>query len=63
MTGADVARCPKCGSEDLACGYGFAGGGGLGAWTACLDCDHIEKRVDVPGQGLHEVEPDPVERP
>lgn len=45
-------RCPSCGSESF--GYGFAGGGGIGAYRFCLDCDcQIDKHVDVPGQCFH----------
>lgn len=46
----DDARCPFCGSERLTFGYGFAGGG-LGSWTACLDCSRIiaKERSDEAG--------------
>ena len=42
-------KCPICGGTDLSFGYGFAGGG-LGAYTFCLDCDEIlSKDRDDPG--------------
>lgn len=54
MTDAADARCLQCGSENLSFGYGFAGGGGIGAYGFCLDCDfQIHKHVDVPGKCLH----------
>lgn len=57
MTLAEDARCPVCGGE-LTFGYGFAGGG-LGAYTFCLDCDRIitKERTD-PGECLHSLEED-----
>lgn len=47
------ARCPVCGSGDLAFGYGFAGGGGIGDYTMCLDCCRIiAKHVREPGESV-----------
>lgn len=57
MSDPTEARCPKCGSENLSFCYGFAGGGGIGPSTFCLDCDfQISKHVTEPGQCLHEEE-------
>lgn len=50
------AKCPQCGGPTVL-GYGFAGGGGIGAWVACLDCDFISKEVSEPGQCLHDLPP------
>lgn len=64
MSAPDDARCPKCGSESLGFGYGFAGAGGIGAYSFCLECDfQIDKHVDVPGKCLHEADPDMEKRP
>lgn len=40
MTAFDSHRCPFCGGDNMASGYGFAGGG-LGGYTFCLDCDEM----------------------
>jgi hypothetical protein len=54
MSDPEDRRCPNCGSEQLSFGYGFAAGGGIGAYRFCLDCDlTVDKHVDVPGQCLH----------
>jgi len=48
----DDGRCPVCGGE-MSSGYGFAGGGGIGGYTFCLDCDlMVTKQVDVPGESF-----------
>jgi hypothetical protein len=50
--GEDDGRCPVCGGE-MSFGYGLAGGGGIGAYTFCLDCDLVvTKQVDVPGESF-----------
>lgn len=47
------ALCPICGGADLAFGFGLAGGGGIGDYTMCLDCDLIiAKHVRVPGESF-----------
>lgn len=49
---SDEARCGVCGGE-LTFGYGFAGGGGIGPYAICLDCDRIVvKHVEVPGESF-----------
>lgn len=53
MTCAKDARCPFCGGDRLTFGYGFAGGGGIGSYSMCLECDRIlAKDVDVRGESL-----------
>lgn len=51
----DAKRCPECGSSNLSFGYGFAGGGGIGGYTFCVDCDcMIDKHVETAGSCLNE---------
>lgn len=58
MTSLEDARCPVCGGQ-VTTGYGFAGGGGIGAYTVCLDCERIiAKKVDVPGESFVYSPPD-----
>ncbi len=46
--------CPKCGSNEHQCGYGFAAGP-LGSYTFCEGCDElIEFAPDT--EGLDEME-------
>ena len=41
--------CPKCGSNEHSCGYGFAAGP-LGSYTFCNGCDElIEFATDTEG--------------
>jgi hypothetical protein len=52
LTSREGAECPVCGGK-LSFGYGFAGGGGIGDYAFCLDCDRIiAKKVDVPGESF-----------
>ncbi len=52
MSDEDDGACPACGGE-LEHGYGFAGGGGIGVYWFCLDCDlMVSKHVDEPGESL-----------
>lgn len=34
--------CGMCGSDELECGYGFAGGFGLGSYMCCCECWTIQ---------------------
>ena len=61
VTSAEDARCPVCGGK-LTFGYGFAGGGGIGSYSMCLECDRVlAKDVDVRGESLILPPPGPVE--
>lgn len=58
MSEPEPERCPQCGGDSLSFGYGFAGGGGIGEYTFCLDCDCLTtKHVTEPGSCLHEPVP------
>lgn len=40
--------CGLCGSDDLASGYGLAGGGGIGSYNFCRGCQRVlDKSGDV----------------
>jgi len=53
VAGTEEPRCSVCGSREVTYGYGFAGGGGIGAYMICLGCDRvIAKHVEVPGESL-----------
>lgn len=42
-----MMKCPNCGSDKTECGYGLAGGGGIGFYMYCETCNHIwEKTSD-----------------
>ena len=38
-------KCPECGAQ-MWSGYGLAGGGGIGTYFVCPECDHFEKTLD-----------------
>lgn len=55
----DPATCPvsedlkctrsECGAAELECGYGYAGGYGLGGYQICLKCGTVYNFFEDPG--------------
>lgn len=43
-----MMKCPKCGSDKTECGYGLAGGGGIGPYMYCESCGYIWDKSSDP---------------
>jgi hypothetical protein len=50
-------RCPKCFAE-TEMGYGLAGGGGIGPYVYCPQCDYFEKYRDPEMEDAREISED-----